>query len=169
MSFFVGDPRLWEVRYITHDGLEDGFVGYIQGPPVTALTTAAGLCRQWNYLSIHARFRVIWRFSGLLCLQGKPGYARWEVKSSSDNCESLIGDFGNDRKSLLVIAGVREGEFFWDKMVKPGIDWFLKDRENRRVVFLASEGFDTDIKDQDNNDIPTRFPDNDPRDLCRKS
>ena len=68
-----GDRCFWETEFIIYDVIERGKVGYIQGHPITALTTAAALCRdeKWNVLWCK------WRASPTRMLTSEAGQSSW--------------------------------------------------------------------------------------------
>lgn len=161
---FIRDRCLWEIKFITHDVIEKGNVGYIQGHPgtgksITALITATALCRdeKWNVLWIHAKYQSSGELFQLRCLRLRPDNTIGKLTLPWTDCDRLVESFKVDGKMLLIIDGVNRGSVIWQNLVRPGLAWFDADQEKRRVIFLSSQGFDTDIKDQDEGQIPSRF------------
>ena len=150
---FVRDRCFWQMKFITYDVIGKGKIGFIQGHPgtgksITMLTTAAALCRdeKWNILWIH-----VTELEELYCLRLKSDGTVDKLKTSTDHCGDLINSFVCDGKKLLIIDGVDQDSGHWETLIKPGRKWFRADEKNRRVIFLSSQEFHIDIKDQDRN------------------
>lgn len=153
---FLRDRSLWEIKFIIHDVIEKGCEGYIQGPSgtgvsITALMTAAALCRDqnWNVLWIHAVYKPDGELVEIACLHLKPDCTVGKLTISPDKCIQLIWSFTSYSKCLLIIDGVNKDESSWITLRRPALDWFRAYPRYRRVILLTSPVY-INIKDSHN-------------------
>ena len=164
LVFYLRDRCFWQMKFIQHNVIKEGAVGFIQGHPgtgksTTALVTVAALCRdeRWNVLWVHAHYSFgSTRPLHLLCLHMSPGgtVAKFnpivpEQLEQLTHSLTKSGQTTETTKTLLVLDGIRQDAGNEQTMLTVGMRWFWGDKPNRRYLCISSQGFSLRDRDED--------------------